>query len=148
MSHAVILDAGPLGLATNPKRSPLDNACNQWVQGLLRQGVRVIVPELADYEVRRELLRASKLAGLMRLEGFLTTIEYLPLTTPAMRQAARFWAEARQQGQQTAHDKNIDGDCILAAQAATLGVADFVIATTNVRHLARFVPAELWQSIS
>ena len=85
MSRVVILDAGPLGLATNPKRSPLDNACNQWVQGLLRQGLRVVVPELADYELRRELLRANKLAGLMRLEGFLTTIEYLPLTTPAMR---------------------------------------------------------------
>jgi predicted nucleic acid-binding protein len=148
VSRVVLLDAGPLGLATNPKRSPLNNACNQWVQALIQKGVRVIVPELADYEVRRELLRANKLPGLARLNGFLTTVEYLPITTDAMRQAAQFWADARQQGQQTAHDKNIDGDCILAAQAATLGVPDFVIATTNVRHLARFVPAELWQSIS
>ncbi len=37
---------------------------------------------------------------------------------------------------------------ILAAQAVTLGAADAVIATTNVGHLSRFAPAELWQNIS
>ena len=29
----------------------------------------------------------------------------------------------------------------------SLGVSDFVVATTNVGHLSRFVPAELWQNI-
>ncbi len=90
----------------------------------------------------------TRAQGLLRLDGFLTTVEYLPITTAAMRQAAQFWAEARQQGYPTADDKNIDGDMILAAQATTLGVADFIVATTNIRHLARFVPAGLWQSIS
>jgi hypothetical protein len=37
---------------------------------------------------------------------------------------------------------------ILAAQAVTLNVADFAIATTNVGHLSRFVPADLWQNIT
>ena len=37
---------------------------------------------------------------------------------------------------------------ILAAQAATLGFPDVVIATTNVGHLSRFVRAELWQQIT
>ena len=148
MNRVVLLDSGPLGLATNPKRSPLNMACNHWVQTLTQGGVRVIVPELADYEVRRELLRGNKSAGLLRLDGFLTTVEYLPITTAAMRQAAQFWAEARQQGYPTADDKNIDGDMILAAQATTLGVAGFIVATTNIRHLARFVPAGLWQAIS
>ena len=36
---------------------------------------------------------------------------------------------------------------ILAGQAAALGLSDLVIATTNVGHLARFVPAELWQNV-
>jgi hypothetical protein len=36
---------------------------------------------------------------------------------------------------------------ILAAQAATLGVPDVVIATTNIGHLSRFTPADLWQNI-
>jgi hypothetical protein len=66
----------------------------------------------------------------------------------AMHQAARLWAQARQQGQPTAGDKTIDGDMILVAQAVTFGVPDIVIATTNVGHLSRFVAAELWQSIT
>jgi hypothetical protein len=37
---------------------------------------------------------------------------------------------------------------ILVAQALTLGMADVVIATTNVGHFGRFVPAEVWQSIT
>ncbi len=52
-----------------------------------------------------------------------------------MHQAARFWAQTRQQGQPTAGDKALDADMILAAQAMTLGVPDVVIATTNVGHL-------------
>ena len=74
-------------------------------------------------------------------------VEYLPITTTVMRQAAFFWAQARQQGQPTAGDKTIDGDIILVAQAVTLNVADFLIATTNVGHLSRFVTADLWQNI-
>lgn len=65
-----------------------------------------------------------------------------------MRQAARFWAQARQQGQPTAGDKTIDGDMILVAQAVTLAVLDLVIATTNVGRLATFASADLWQNIA
>ena len=56
-------------------------------------------------------------------------------------------AQARRQGQPTADDKALDGDVILAAQAMTLGGTDVVIATTNVGHLSRFVPAALWPDI-
>jgi hypothetical protein len=76
-----------------------------------------------------------------------SVLEYLPLTTRAMRQAALFWAQARQQGLPTAEDKAIDGDVILAAQAMTLGLPDAVVATTNIGHLSRFVPADFWQNI-
>jgi predicted nucleic acid-binding protein len=106
------------------------------------------VPEIADYEMRRELLRANKVSGLTRLDALARLLEYLPLTTAAMRQAAVFWAQARQQGQPTADDKALDGDVILAAQAITLGVRDVVIATTNVGHLSRFAPAALWPEIT
>ena len=147
MSHAVLLDAGPLGLVTNPKRSRQSIACAQWLQALVARGIRVIVPEIADYEVRRELLRANKERGLARLDALASQLEYLSITTAAMRQAALFWAQARQQGQATADDKALDGDVILAAQAITVGVADVVIATTNVGHLSRFAPAALWPDI-
>jgi predicted nucleic acid-binding protein len=106
------------------------------------------VPEIADYELRRELLRANKLRGLTNLENFIVQTKYLPITTAAMRQAAQFWAQSRQQGRPTAGDRNIDADAILAAQALIFGVSDFIIATTNVKHLTRFVPADLWQNIT
>jgi predicted nucleic acid-binding protein len=107
-----------------------------------------VIPEIADYEVRRELLRARRTAGVERLDAVAGLLEYLPITTAAMRQAAAFWAMARQHGQPTASDKTIDGDMILAAQGVTLGSISFVIATTNVDHLSRFVSAKLWQAIT
>ena len=64
-----------------------------------------------------------------------------------MRRAAAFWAEARQEGRPTAPDPALDGDVILAAQAATLDHDDVIIATTNPGHLSRYTPAELWTDI-
>jgi predicted nucleic acid-binding protein len=147
VSRAVVLDSGPLGLVTNPKQSPIAVKCTRWLQTLIAREVRVVVPEIADYEIRRELLRANKVKGLAKLDALAELLEYLPLSTEAMRRAARFWAEARQQGQPTADDKTIDADVILAAQASTLQASDVVVATTNVGHLARFVSARLWQDI-
>lgn len=147
MSRAVVLDAGPLGLATNPNASPSGIVCNEWLQGLIRRGSRILLPEIADYEVRRELRRANKTKGLERLDAFGSLLEYLPLTTTAMRHAASFWALARQRGQPTAGDKTIDADMILAGQVAATGESNLIIATTNVGHLGRFAPAALWQNI-
>ncbi len=110
--------------------------------------VRVIVPEFADYEVRRELLRAAKTTSVARLDALAAATEYLALTTLMMRRAAELWAQARQRGQPTAGDNTIDGDVILAAQALSLGADLRVVATTNVGHLSRFVPAELWQNVN
>ncbi|QQE65305.1 nuclease [Leptolyngbya sp. BL0902] len=147
VERAIVLDTGPIRLITNPKLSSYGIACNQWLQAHLNAGTRIIVPEIADYEVRRELLRANKLKGLARLDSLCERVEYLPLTTAAMRQAAALWAQARQQGQPTAGDKTIDGDMILIAQAQTITVSSVVIATTNVGHLSRFIAAEQWQNI-
>jgi predicted nucleic acid-binding protein len=147
VSQVILLDSGPIGLVTNPKLSAEGVACATWLQSMIAAGNRVIIPEIIDYEIRRELIRANKVNGLRRLEQLITLGEYLPITTAAMRQAALLWAQARQQGQPTAGDKTIDADVILAAQAMTLAVSDVVIATTNVGHLSRFVKADLWQNI-
>jgi len=90
VSQVVLLDTGSLGLVTNPRRSQQSVACAQWLQALVAHGLRVIVPEIADYEVRRELLRAKKERGLARLDALASRLEYLPLTTAAMRQATLF----------------------------------------------------------
>ncbi|WP_341529733.1 nuclease [Nostoc sp. UHCC 0302] len=147
VSQVILLDAGPIGLVTNPKLSAESLACTLWLQVLVSCGSRVIIPEIADYEVRRELLRANKLKGIARLDELIRLLEYLPITTTAMRQAALLWAQARQQGQPTDGDKTIDGNIILVVQAVTLDIPDVVIATTNVGHLSRFVAADLWQNI-
>ncbi len=148
VSKVVLLDAGLIGLVTNPKLSSEGSACNRWLQTLVASGIRVILPEIADYEVRRELLRANKTKGVTRLDELAKLIEYLPINTAAMRQAALFWAQARQQGQPTAGDKTIDADIILVAQALTLGIGNVVIARTNVGHLSRFASADTWQNIT
>lgn len=148
MSAVVLLDVGPLGLLAHTRTPPIVIACRQWLAALTAAGRRVIVPEITDFEVRRELLRINQSSGVRRLDALAGQLEYLPLTTAAMRRAAELWALARQQGQPTAAATDLDSDVILAAQARTLGVASLVIATTNVGHLARFVPAELWQNIT
>ncbi len=83
---------------------------------------------------------------MARLDAFGQTLEYLPLTTVAMRRAAELWAEARRRGTPTADPHALDGDVILAAQALTLGI-EVVVATTNVGHLGRFVAAAEWADI-
>jgi hypothetical protein len=99
--------------------------------------------EIADYEVRRELLRAGKDRGLARLDALKAMLGYAPVTTPVMLKAAEFWATVRRMGQQSADDASLDADMIPAAQAAALnrGGDDTVIATTNVRHLSLFASA-------
>jgi predicted nucleic acid-binding protein len=149
MSRVVLLDAGPIGLLTSPPDRKGDAAaCATWLASLIGAGARVVVPEITDYEVRRELLRAGKAESVGRLDALAKATEYLPITTAAMRQAAELWAHARQIGQPTAGDNTIDADMILAAQAISLGVPDVIVATTNVGHLSRFVPADLWQNIT
>lgn len=147
MTFTDFLDAGPLGLVTNPQASALSLACAAWLQSQLACKNQVIIPEVADYEVRRELLRAKNAAGLARFDTLAAKLPFLPITIVAMRKAAEFWAMARQQGFPTAPDQSLDADVILAAQATTLVPSNFVIATTNVAHLSRFAPAALWSNI-
>jgi len=148
MSRVVVLDSAPAGLLARRGGIPIVDACVVWQEDLLAQGIRVILPEVVDYEVRRELVRMNALDSIKRLDRLATILEYLPLTTEAMRLAAQLWGQSRQQGQPTADPKELDGDVILAAQAILLGEADLVVATTNVGHLTRFVAAKSWQDIS
>jgi hypothetical protein len=147
----VVLDSGPLGIVTNPKATPTNEACRSWLRGLLSGGARVVLPEIADYEVRRELLRENKVHGVARLDALKSArgFVYQPLTTGTMLRAAALWASARRQGTPTADPKALDGDVILAAQAEAAGEddPDVVVATTNAGHLRHFVRAERWEAI-
>jgi hypothetical protein len=63
--------------------------------------------------------------------------------------AAQSWGQARRGGQPTADPRELDGDAIMAAQAISLGlpISDYVIATTNPGHIARYAPCDLWTNI-
>jgi predicted nucleic acid-binding protein len=145
-----MLDTGPLGMVTNPKTSSaICQECKLWLDDLPLKGYEVMLPEIADYELRRELLRVGKVAGIRRLDQLKAAITYRPITTEVMLKAAELWAEARKRGRPTADPKELDGDVILAAQAVL--VADegneVIIATTNVGHLSQFIDAREWRFI-
>lgn len=136
-------------MVTHPRASGENLECNTWLRRVLRAGHSVFVPEICDYELRRELIRAEKHEGLKRLDGLVGALEYLPLSTPVMRRAARLWAKARKDGKPTAPMEALDADVILAAQTLSLDASDgsAVVATTNPGHLGLFVDARSWRAI-
>ena len=151
MSRLLFLDSGPLGLITQPQRTPEVITVTNWLLSCIENGTRVFVAAIVYYELKRELLRAKKLGSIGRLDAFINSDagRYVPLSDGALQLAAELWAKARQEGRPTADSKSLDVDVILAAQALSFGItpSDVVIATTNERHLARFVNAKSWANI-
>ena len=146
MSRYVVLDTGPLGILA--RRRP-DPAVLSWTRQLQATGARLVIPEIADYELRRELLQANLTASLQVLDRLSTVFDYLALTTEMMRMAAAMWADVRRRGLPTADIHALDGDVILAAQARARseGGHEVIVATTNLSHLTRLVPAQIWDMI-
>jgi len=130
----------------------LADRCRLWIDGLMARGVDVVVPEVADYEVRRELIRTNALGSLRRLDDLVATggLSYLPVTTAAWRLAASLWADARQRGVPTASAQALDADVILAASATMMSKPgdQVIVATVNVSHLARYCDARLWTTVT
>jgi predicted nucleic acid-binding protein len=147
----IFLDSGPLGLLMQRRGLAQADACRAWLSQHIGAGVRFIVPEIIDYELRRELLRLGHHFAISRLDAFLNAApdRLLPLTTVSVRRAAEIWAEFRKQGIPTAAPDALDVDVLLAGQALSTGYLpqEFVVATTNVQHLSRVVPAVLWGDI-
>jgi hypothetical protein len=113
-----------------------------------------VIPDIAHYELRRELLRIRAVGSLRRLDYALdpsSGLDHLVITTDAISKAAELWAFLRQSGIPTASPDALDADAILAGQAALAGLpGDTVtIATTNLLHLSRFpgVDAQIWDQI-
>ena len=143
----ILLDSYPLGALSHPKP---DIGIVKWAAACQSAGHRLYVPEVIDYEIRRELLRANKQSGIRNLDALRVAFRFLPISSPAMLLAATLWAQSRQSGLPTGDPKKLDIDVILAAQALTLGVpaSDLIIATSNIAHISRFVPADLWANIA
>jgi len=150
----VLLDSKPLGMVTNPTASPETDECNEWLEGLLSKGIAVVVPEIIDYELRRELIRLDRPKSIARLDSLAAYIGYLRLNSETYLIAAALWAKVRNEGKGTAGPQRLDIDCILAAQARQVsgGREQTRIATIDVDDLSRYdtdtVKAMHWGDIT
>ena len=135
MTKRIVLDTGPLGRIAHPQPN---SETVSWLQGMLDSGARVFIPEITDYELRRNFLLEGLTASVRRLDQLRDILVYIPISSAAMREAAEFWAMPRKQGRTTAPFEALDGDAILAAQAHEVGA---LVATENVGHLGLFVEA-------
>jgi len=133
-----LLDTGPLGRIAYPRKN---SEAGRWLERLRGRDIELMIPEIADYELRRELIRADLKKSLARLNWLKTELPYIPLDTDTMMRAAEFWAQARNMGKPVADPKELDGDVILAAQAERAGA---VVLTDNIAHLGLFVRAMDW----
>jgi predicted nucleic acid-binding protein len=150
MNEVVFLDTSPLGLICFPlhKTNLIRDMCLCWLDSL--HGRTIVIPEIADYECRRELIRKSFTVSIARLDALKLAYTYLPLDTQMMIKAAELWADLRNRHLPTADDTALDGDVILAAQALVSdgGRGEVIVATKNPGHLTRMVPAANWWEIA
>ncbi|OKH47951.1 hypothetical protein NIES2101_23060 [Calothrix sp. HK-06] len=142
-NNIVLLDSGPLSWVTNKNTDNPDVIrCRGWFKSMLKRHI-ILIAEINDYEVRRELIHRKLNVSLDRLDELITSdqVGYLPITTKIMLKAAQLWGWARSTGQSTAQSAALDGDVILAA-TAIIAAQDFgkrvIIATTNVKDLQRY----------
>lgn len=157
MARIIVLDTFPLssmGRRLPPAGTPRTEGekCHEWIRACIAAGHQVVAPAVCYYEVLRELERLDARAQIARLQAFCfaSQARLLSINDRHLEAAARLWAQARQDGVPTASPEALDVDVILAAQAQALRARSdaYVIATTNVGHLARFVPAQHWAQIA
>ncbi|MFO0812752.1 MAG: nucleic acid-binding protein [Gemmatales bacterium] len=130
-----LLDAGPLGLLAH-SRSTARLPIQSWVYQQLQDGNTVLISEVADYEVRRELIRliqkqqlpASRLTRLDALQSF---CPLTLLTHSNWQQAAELWASMRNQGIPTSELASLDADVLVISQTLEL---DATVVTVNPKH--------------
>jgi len=78
-------------------------------------------PEIIDYEIRRELLRANKAAGIARLDHLKANVEYLPLRRRRCSSPQTYGRKPDALATNS-DPKGLYIDVILAAQALTLAL--------------------------
>jgi predicted nucleic acid-binding protein len=134
----LLLDTVVLGEICHPRKYP---EVKGWLGRVVKEH-EILVSEVADYELRRELHRIGAQRSLARLDELTRELRYVPVTTATWRAAARLWAMLRNAGVPTAASAGLDGDVLIAAQALA---EDAVVITTNTRHFERVVRAGSWR---
>lgn len=152
MPLLLLLDNNILSKVLRPDLSenkPVADAISR-LQGNPR--LRIYVPEIVDYEIRRKLLhlgyrqrqtRKWAREALFGLDKWVS-IGYIPLTTKALKLAADIWAQTRATGQLRGPEDRLDVDVILAAQARQAGG---YILTTNEKHFRSIADVFDWKTV-
>lgn len=136
----LLLDSNVVGKICHPLRH---DDVRAWFRAVVHEH-EVLLPEVADYELRRELLRIGSQRSLRKLDELTRELRYVPVTTATWREAARLWAHLRRRGQATAADERLDVDVLLAALALAEGAH---VVTSNKRHLGLIVAAYDWSEV-
>jgi predicted nucleic acid-binding protein len=147
-----LLDTGLLGQLCHPATAQYSPVA-AWLARLLATSnsqTQVILPEICDYELRRQLFhliakRQADPRSLQRLDDLGKLIDYLPVDSDTLRKAAELWSQSRLRGRPTAPDAALDGDVILAAQAI---LVSGTVITSNRKHLSQFVPTKDWSELT
>lgn len=133
------------------KTKTLLDTCRDWVNACEAAGHQIYTPAISFYEALRELEMQHATRQIETLKRYcFSGLHFIPLTTENLEHAAQLWGQARRMGRQTADPLSLDGDMILCAQVLSLGLspADYVVATTNPKHLTLFVNAAEWDEIT
>ena len=136
----LLLDTGVLGQVCHPRKY---SDVRAWA---LRAALAhdILVPEVADYELRRELIRIGAHRSLDHLDELERELRYVPISTAVWRDAAQLWAMQRRRGRPTAGHASLDCDVLLTAQALAEGGT---VITFNTRHFTGVVEALTWQEV-
>jgi len=136
----LLLDTAVLGEICHPKKH---SGTRIWA-GHAAQQHDLLISEVVDYELRRELLRIGSQRSLTHLDELGRELEYVPVTTAHWRTAARLWALARNAGRVNAPPERLEADTLIAAQALSHGA---IVVTPNFRHFEGIVEARSWQEV-
>jgi predicted nucleic acid-binding protein len=136
----VLLDTGVVGQICHPRKH---QEARRWFAAAVSQH-EFLISEVADYELRRELIRIRATRSLARLDELSRELRYVPVTTATWRSAANLWAWLRRTGKGTASEHGLDGDVLIAAQAIA---EDAAVVTTNPRHFEPLVKALQWEEL-
>ena len=149
----VLLDSGIIGNICNPNPSLIRRQLDNWLYGLMARGAYIASSTICDFEVRRSLrlseIQGSTITGIPDLDVLADLIDFIPVDLEITRLAGELWALARRDGIPTAANERLDADLIICATSQSLAQnhpgRNVIVATTNVKHLSRFVAAATWQ---
>lgn len=137
-NRVVLLDSGPLGEIISPKPK---GYIKDWLSFIKQNKISLRVPEIIDYEIRRNLILSNLGKSERRLNQYRNRKEFIHLNSEILICACEIWAELRRIGQPTASKERLDIDVLLIAQAIsqTDSFEEVIIVTTNVKHLIRCI---------